>query len=55
MRGAGAPAWIGAILLVGGIVVAAAVNPAVGAVAAVVGAAVLWVVRPREASKNERG
>jgi hypothetical protein len=52
MQAADAPAWIGAILLIGGVVVAAVINPPVGGVAAVLGAGMLWVARRREASEH---
>ena len=52
MRAADAPAWIGAILLIGGIVVTAVISPPIGAGVALIGAAILWVVRRRE-GENE--
>jgi hypothetical protein len=48
MHVADASAWIGAILLIGGIVVAFAINPPIGAAVVAVGAAVLWLARRGE-------
>jgi len=45
MQAADAPAWLGAVLLIGGIVVAAVVSPLAGLALIVLGGALLLLVR----------
>ena len=47
MQAADASAWIGAILLIGGIMVAFVISPAIGAATALIGGAIVWLVRGR--------